>query len=94
MNYDAVNQPKPLNRQVGVPSIRPSTFVIAGFFLKLAKHLALLACLLIVGGATGRTNIGPVGIFFLILSAAAIYSAGRRLELKSTALNRLMRSRR
>jgi hypothetical protein len=94
MNYNSVNQPKPLQGEAGVPSVRASTFVIAGFFLKFAKHLALLACLLIVGGATGRTNIGPVGVFFLILGAAAIYSAGRTLELKSMALNRLLRVRR
>jgi hypothetical protein len=66
-------------------------FVIAAFLIKLSKHMALLACFLIVGTATGRATISQLGIFFLIVTAAVIYSIGRSLERRSPALIRLPR---
>ena len=47
---------------------------------KLAKHLAVLACLGIVGETSGRFVIGQMGIFLLVVSAAVLHSAGRTLE--------------
>ena len=47
---------------------------------KLAKHLALLACLGIVGETSGRFVIGQMSIFLLVASAAVLHSAGRTLE--------------
>jgi hypothetical protein len=47
---------------------------------KLAKHLAILACLGIVGETSGRLVIGQTIIFLLVVSAALLYSAGRTLQ--------------
>ena len=43
---------------------------------RIAKHLALLACLMIIGAATGRAVLGQVGIFIVVVLAALIGSAG------------------
>jgi hypothetical protein len=43
---------------------------------RIAKHLALLACLMIIGAATGRPVLGQVGIFIVVVLAALIHSAG------------------
>ena len=58
----------------------PSTIVCAAFLKKLAKHLALLACLAIVGQATGRVALGQPSILLLIAGAALIHAVGQALE--------------
>jgi hypothetical protein len=50
------------------------------FLSKLAKHLAVLASLGIVGETSGRFAIGQLGIFILIVSAALIHSVARTLQ--------------
>jgi hypothetical protein len=50
------------------------------FLSKLAKHLAVLACLAIVLKTSGRLVIGEMGIFLLVVSAALFHSAGRTLQ--------------
>jgi hypothetical protein len=55
------------------------TAAMAVFLSKVAKHLALLACLLILGKAGGRLTIGPSAIFFLTLLASAAHLVGRVL---------------
>ena len=57
---------------------------ISPFLLKLAKHVALLACLLILGRASGRAEIGQIWIFSLALIAALLHLGGRALRLRST----------
>jgi hypothetical protein len=52
----------------------------AAFLSKLAKHLALLACLAIVGESSGRFVLGQTVILFLVVSAALLHSAGRVLQ--------------
>ena len=52
----------------------------SGFLSKLAKHLAVLACLGIVGETSGRFAIGQIGIFLLVVSAALLHSAARTLQ--------------
>jgi hypothetical protein len=47
---------------------------------KLAKHLAVLACLAIVGETSGRFVIGQTGILILVVSAALLHSVGRTLQ--------------
>jgi hypothetical protein len=47
---------------------------------KLAKHLAVFACLAILGETSGRFVIGQMGIFLLVFSAALLHSAGRTLQ--------------
>lgn len=66
-----------------VDSPRPLTSVIAAFLIKLAKHTALLACLVIAGIGTGRSGIGEVGIFLMVVVASVSYSIGRSLERRS-----------
>jgi hypothetical protein len=55
----------------------------AAFLTKLAKHLALLACLMILGKASGRFVIGPPAIFLLVFLAAVIHFVGSTLERRS-----------
>jgi hypothetical protein len=52
---------------------------LAVFLSKAAKHLALLACLLIVGKATGRLTTGQFAIFCLTIFASVAHLAGRAL---------------
>jgi hypothetical protein len=47
---------------------------------KLAKHLAVLTCLGIVGETSGRFAIGQMGIFLLVVSAALLHTAARTLQ--------------
>ena len=50
---------------------------LGGVFLpKLAKHLALLACLMIVSQVAGRPVVGQLGIFVTVVLAALFHSAG------------------
>jgi hypothetical protein len=60
--------------------LRLSTTVIAGLLKKFAKHLALLACLMILGRATGRVDQGQLVIFLIVASAALLYCVGNHLE--------------
>ena len=47
---------------------------------KLAKHLALLACLMIVSQVAGGPVVGQVSIFLTVLLAALLHSAGRTVR--------------
>lgn len=51
----------------------------AAVFAKMAKHLALLACLAIVGRANGPAAIDPLAILALVVFAAGLHSIGRTL---------------
>jgi len=55
----------------------------AAFLTKLAKHLALLPCLMIVSQAAGQPVIGELGIFLTVVLAVLIYSVGRALHYRS-----------
>ena len=66
-----------------------SSYAIAAFLIKLAKHMALLASFMIVGSATGRATISESGIFFLVATSALIYSVGRSLERRLPTPTRL-----
>lgn len=56
------------------------TSVTSVFLVRAAKHLALLACLMIMGKATGRFTIGEPGIFLLTLFATMAHLFGRALS--------------
>ena len=58
----------------------PSGSIIGAFLIKLAKHLALIACLLIIGQPIGRFAVSQLGIFLMVLSAALLHSVGRVLQ--------------
>jgi len=69
----------------------PLTIVVAAFLTKLAKHLALLACLAIVGEASGKAAIGQPAILLLIIGATLLHQAGSALKQRaptSAALHR------
>jgi hypothetical protein len=66
-----------------------SVFVIASFLIKLAKHLALIACLMIAGSATGRAAISQIAIFCLVAGAAVIYSIGQSMQRRTPLPARL-----
>ena len=69
-----------LRKGLVVKPARPLTSVVAAFLIKLAKHTALLACLVIVGIASGRSSVSEVGIFLMVVTATVTYSIGRSLE--------------
>jgi hypothetical protein len=58
--------PAPLAKVAGVA---PARLVFALWLAKLGKHLAVLACLLIVGHASGRLHVSQVTVFALIIIA-------------------------
>ena len=69
----------------------PATCVTAAVLAKLAKHLALLASLTILGEATGRIAVSQLAIFILIVLAAFSHTLGRTLRLhlrRQTALSK------
>ena len=59
--------------------------VFATFLTKLAKHLALLVCLAIVGQATGRAALGQVTILLLAVAATVIHQLGQTLKRRSSS---------
>jgi hypothetical protein len=68
-----------------------ATCVTAAVFAKLAKHLALLASLTILGEATGRIAVSQLAIFILVVVAALSSTIGRVLQLRlrrQSALNK------
>ena len=54
--------------------------VIAALLLKLAKHLALIACFMIIGGASGRFATSEMAAFLTVVAAAVLHSIGRVFE--------------
>jgi lysylphosphatidylglycerol synthetase-like protein (DUF2156 family) len=69
----------------------PATCVTAAVLAKLAKHLALLASLTILGEATGRIAVSELAVFILVVVAALSRAIGCTLQLrlrKQTALNK------
>lgn len=70
--------------QAEARAARTGGYVLGAFLIKVAKHLALLASLVIVGSATGRATVDELGIFLLVSASAALYSIGRSLERRSS----------
>jgi len=69
----------------------PATCVTSAVLIKLARHLALLASLTILGEAAGRIAVSQFAIFILIVLAALSHIIGCTLQLrlrKQTALNK------
>ena len=55
-------------------------YLRGAFLQKLAKHLALLACLMIVSQVGGRPVVGQLGIFVTVVLAALLHSADRAVR--------------
>ena len=64
----------------GTNPVDVSTSVLATFLTKLAKHLALIGCFMIIGISTGRMAASSFALFLTIVSAAVIRSVARTLE--------------
>jgi hypothetical protein len=65
--------------------------VTAASLQKLAKHLALIACFLIIGGASGRFAPSEIGIFLLVVAASTLHCLGRGIESRLPPALRLPR---
>jgi len=79
------------NEPGGVKPHYLSACVVGAFLQKLAKHLALLACFMIIGGASGRFALSEIGIFLLVVAAAVLHSSGRAVESRLSLARRLPR---
>jgi len=77
-----------MNRLTPTEKASAAALVTGPFLLKLAKHLALLSCLMIAGTATGRTSIGSFGIGLMVVAASLAHLLGRTLQ-RRQALVRL-----
>jgi hypothetical protein len=71
---------RPQKKSAEKNAIHLSTSVFAGFLTKLAKHLALIACFMIVGISSTGFATSHLAIFLMILSAAVIHSVARVLQ--------------
>ena len=58
---------------------KPSAYVVAACLTKLAKHLALIACFMIIGATSGRVAASETAIFLTVAAAALTHSFGRVL---------------
>jgi len=74
-----------------IQSAQPARSVVALFLLKLAKHMALLVSLVLIGKTRGEPIIGPLGILLVIIGAALIHSVGRWLQMRPAPGNRFRR---
>src|SRR4029079_8037350 len=74
-----------------IQSAQPARSVVALFLLKLAKHMALLVSLLLIGKTRGEPTIGALGTFLVIISSALIHSVGRWLQMRPAPGNRFRR---
>jgi hypothetical protein len=71
------NVPAPNVAAAGAASRGSSRFVFSLCLVKLGKHLALLASLLILGQAAGHFRIGELTIFTIIVFSAISHSYGK-----------------
>jgi hypothetical protein len=79
------------NKPAGAKRIHPSACVVAVFLPKLAKHLALIACFLILGAASGRIAASETAIFLTVAAAALAHSIGRVMDRRLARAARLLR---
>ena len=68
------------HKTASLKQFQMSACVVAAFLQKFAKHLALIACLTIMGGATGRFALSEVAVFLVVAAAAVFHCIGRILE--------------
>jgi uncharacterized membrane protein YphA (DoxX/SURF4 family) len=66
--------------------------VIAVFLTKLAKHLALIACLMIVANSMAKFASTPLAIFLTVTAAALLNCAGCFLQQRISRPSRPPRS--
>lgn len=61
-----------------------SARAIAPLLAKLAKHLALLATALIIGGANGKSLAAQISIFLVVVLAALFYSLSQTVQRRAS----------
>ncbi len=60
----------------------PGKIITSAFLIRLSKHGALLACLLLLGRASNRYEVGQAWILGLTIASALLHLAGRALRLR------------
>jgi hypothetical protein len=60
--------------------IVPARIAAWAFLLKFSKHLALLACMLLLGRLAGRYDAEPTAILAVVLASAIAHMAGLALK--------------
>jgi hypothetical protein len=63
-----------------------SACAIAPILAKLAKNLALVASVLIIGGANGKSIAAQIGMLIVVVLAALLHSLARTLQRRPTVL--------
>jgi len=58
----------------------PAAYATAALLAKVAKHLAVLTCLAIVGRASGRFAASQTTILIMVIAAVCLHAAGRALQ--------------
>lgn len=59
----------------------PARIIVSNVLTKISKHLALLACVLIISRASGRYEVEQFWLFAVACTSALIHLTGRRLSL-------------
>lgn len=59
----------------------------APILAKLAKHLALLASVLIIGGALGKSLSAQIAVFIVVVAATLLHSIARTLQHRPPSAN-------
>ena len=77
------------SKAVSTKSFVAPSCVIGACLIKLAKHLALMTCLLIIGEPVGRFAVSQLALFVMVLTAAVLHSIGRVLQCRLSHSDRL-----
>jgi hypothetical protein len=77
------------SKRVSTKSFLSSGYVSGALLIKLAKHLALMTCLLIIGQPIGRFAVSQLDVFLMVLTAAVLHSIGRVLQRRLTHSDRV-----
>jgi len=84
--------PMPRDPQISQPiadgpnpaSTRWRACAVAPILARLAKHLALLASVLIIGGALGKSLSAQIAVFIVVVAATFLHSIARTLQRRPT----------
>lgn len=77
------------SKRVSTKSFLSSGYVSGALLIKLAKHLALMTCLLIIGQPIGRFAVSQLDVFLMVLTAAVLHAIGRVLQCRLSHSDRL-----
>ncbi len=60
---------------------------VAPILARLAKHLALLATVLIIGGTLGKSFSAQIAVFIVVVAATLLHSIARTLQRRPPVAN-------